>query len=227
MVTKYERLETVANTHFGSLANLARLIGRKNTFFHSYKTKPGIGTHILQLLKEKCNINPQYIDYGTEPMLLTQFSNSNKPSHKVNNQDMIYNIDISPIYDIETYSLPAHANVGSLIDFQDLPVTTQKLVLSFKANPKNLRGLNVSGRSMEEAHIFSKDMVVYNIVKKPKTEDQVVCILNGTIMVKSYMINNGVIELHSAYNGTKPIIVNEIDDNLEILGVVMAVISYR
>ena len=46
-------------------------------------------------------------------------------------------------------------------------------------------------------------------------------------MVKSYMINNGVIELHSAYNGTKPIIVNEIDDNLEILGVVMAVISYR
>jgi len=219
---EYERLEAIAEKYYGSINNMAVQCGISANVLYMYKNKRNFGFKLYDILKNKCNINPEFLRTGTGPELIPDTNNkSAEPS-------AIYNIDLANYVDIEFVNIPAHANVGSFVDFQDLPTSIQKLSLSFKnIDPKNLKGIRVSGDSMAEARIFDGDMAIYDTSKTPKNHDEVVIIVNNMIMIKRYFLKNNVIELHSAYNGIPSIILNEMDDNYKILGVVRAVVSYR
>jgi hypothetical protein len=66
-----ERLNQVAQTYFKSLGNLAVLIGRSKQHLYSYKKRTGLGRDLIAELKTKLNINPRFIQYGEEPMILS------------------------------------------------------------------------------------------------------------------------------------------------------------
>lgn len=219
---EYKRLEYYAEKYYGNILNMGRQCGVSASALYMYKTKRRFGMKMYDTLQRKCGINPDFLKFGTPPEIISE-----QPG-QVRDSSAVYNIGLDKYADIDFYDVPAHACVGSFVDFQDLPVSSRKVLMTFhKSDPKNLRGIRVAGRSMEEARIFDGDMAVYDVSKTPKNHDTIVIILNGVIMIKKYMLNNGIIELHSAFNGTDPIIVNETDDQLEIIGVVRGVVSYR
>jgi SOS-response transcriptional repressor LexA len=68
---QYERMQKVAETYFVNLARMAELIGRSKTVLYSYKNNNvKYGRGLLYELKDKLNINPEYIEFGAGPMLL-------------------------------------------------------------------------------------------------------------------------------------------------------------
>ncbi len=72
---------------------------------------------------------------------------------------------------------------------------------------------------MKDAGILHGYIALYDPAREPYSGDIIVCILNGTILIKKYVIaDNGLIMLESAHNGVSPIEVKEIDDKFTILG---------
>jgi hypothetical protein len=67
----FKRLEDVAKTTFGSLSAMAVNMGRHPATFSSYKSqKKQVGMKMLIDLKNKFNINTDYILYGDKPIFL-------------------------------------------------------------------------------------------------------------------------------------------------------------
>lgn len=222
MNEEFNRLDKVAKLRFKSLYNIAKLIGIKSQSLYSYKDRIGFGKHMLSKF-ESIGINPRYIQHGEDPMFLNETEKPSIVSEPIGE----YNMDLSNLFEIEVYDMPANANIGSLVSFYDLPVSVKKLSLSMKLESANLKGVRIIGDSMKEAYIRSGGIAIYDTKSSPINGDVVVCVLNNVILIKSfYERDDGIIELKSAYNGYEPIIVDEIDDRLQILGVVRAVLNY-
>lgn len=163
---------------------------------------------------EELGLNIQWYHEGTGEM----FNNN-----EVND---VPKKEIDELYNVEVHDLPAHANVGSLANFEDLPVSIRKCGVFMGVKPDTLKGIRVSGDSMKDARIYNGDIVLYDTSLEPKSGCEVVAVLNGTVLIKTYY-KNEYIELHSSYNGIPPIIINEIDDNFRVIGVVKSVLSIR
>lgn len=227
--TPPERLRLVIRSRFrGKTKQLATLLGMTEQSLNNYLPHTGkrikegakakrvvkLGDGKLKLL-EKLGINPDWYLTGEGEMMLNIKEVSN-----------VTEIPTDKLYNIEIYDLPAHANIGSLASFYDLPVSTRKLGVVMGVKEENLKGIRVSGDSMKDAHIYNGDLVLYDTSLEPRNNMQVICVLNGTVLIKTYLKNDNI-ELHSAYNGIPPIIVKEIDDDFNVLGIVKAVVSQR
>jgi hypothetical protein len=96
-----QRLEKVAEIYFSSLSNLAELIGKHRQTFYSYKKRPGIGRKVIDELKDKVGINPDYIKSGKEPMLINDDANKYERKVESNISEVIYT-ELINLPDIKT-----------------------------------------------------------------------------------------------------------------------------
>jgi len=224
METEYDRLVNVANTYYENLSQLSVRLGRSRQFLSSYKKTGTIGRKLIGELTEKFRINPEFIQYGKEPMLLKEYNYSDmvkEPEVGYNTETSVY--DASKINGIKIIDVPAHANVGSLAAFNDLPASFRELSIGTKTG--KLLGIRVIGKSMEDARIFDGSIVLFEPNAMPTNTDIVIAILNGVLLIKRFeKKSDGTIILSSAHDGIPPI-VKEIDDNLIILGVFKASIN--
>jgi hypothetical protein len=219
---EYKRLKSLAEKEFGNLSGLASKVGKLQQYFYTYKNK-NIGMGILYELKDKLGINPEYIKFGREPMLLNK-EKQDSYEYEESNTGNITNIseeEIEYLASIKIYTLTAQAcESKSLVSFDDLPVSTSTLGVGMKLNNKNIRAVRISGFSMKDEGIDDGDLVLFDIAAEPHNGNMIIAILNGVVMIKMYKKDNGQIILQSAKDGIDPIIVNHIDDELKIIGVV-------
>ena len=224
-----KRLEEVAKKHFRNLANVALLLGKKHQTLYSYRNRSGLGRVMLEDLEKILQINPEYIKFGREPMLLTEKKEATYGEPNVTNiRDFrVSEQDVEYLSQIKVYSLTVHANTSnSLVSFDDLPVSFTPLVLGRKFNPKNVFAVRISGFSMDDAGIYDGDLALFDKSIQPKDGNIVICLLNGVALIKKFGHNkDGAIILESEHNGIEPIVVNHIDDKFQIIGVVIHVIK--
>lgn len=121
---------------------------------------------------------------------------------------------------VKLYNQVAYANTSTVVpnleDFEDGTINTMTGV---KDEAENFGAIRVSGNSMVNYGMLDGTIVVFNKELKPKNGNFVVALLNGNLLVKHYINNDGKIELHSADGQTLPITEN-LDDNCKIVGVV-------
>ena len=220
-----ERLKIIADTYFGGIVGLAKEIGMKPDSLRSYYTKDSIPGNKIRPLLEKVGINMKYLDYGEGNEFIKEKFPEPMANYKPTTLEHLSEAEFQFIMNIPIYDLPAHANIGSLVNFNDLPVSFRPLGLGLRGNINNYFGIKVLGDSMKDALIASGDIIIYDKTMQPTNNDKVVVMLNGTILLKKWeQTPEGVIHLKSCYNGIQPIIVNEIDDKLTIIGVVKKVL---
>ncbi|GAB5466961.1 MAG: hypothetical protein Kapaf2KO_23970 [Candidatus Kapaibacteriales bacterium] len=66
-----QRLETVAKSLYGSLGALATDLGKSPSYFSSYKSQnKALGMKLLNELKLRYGINPEYISDGQRPVFI-------------------------------------------------------------------------------------------------------------------------------------------------------------
>ncbi len=237
---EYNRLNNIAVKYYKNLSELSIKLGKSKEFLYSYKNKPGIGRRILMEMKEILNINPEYIKFGREPMLLTESGGrgtkdgglgygepnvTNIREFSIREQDMEYLAE--KLSQIKVYNLTVHANTSnSLVSFEDLPTSYSQYILGKKFDPKIHKGVRISGFSMTDVGINDGALVIYDVSVQPKDGNIIICILNGVALIKKYSHDkDGTIVLESAHNGVEPIYVNHIDDKFEIIGVVKHTIN--
>ena len=127
-------------------------------------------------------------------------------------------LDVSNLPVTIVYDLPAHANVGSLVGFYDLPISYYPF--KFSGNDDEVIGIKVLGDSMKDARIFDGTVAFFAPNSEAYNGAVVVVILNGVILIKKFeRKEDGTIFLHSAHNDVESIVCNEIDDQLTVLGV--------
>lgn len=141
--------------------------------------------------------------------------------------EYLHDQEIEDILNIEVYDVPAYGSETGLVNMEEYPHSTKKLYIGMKIAPKFLKGVRVIGNSMEGSGINNNDYVLYRTDDKAYNNRQVLANLNGALIVKTLKKENGGIVLYSDYSDqSKPIPVGD-DDNLNIIGIVVAVISYR
>jgi len=89
--------------------------------------------------------------------------------------------------------------------------------------PKDSFLLRVKGDSLKDAFIFSGDVVIVKPESDFANGQIVVAILEDAAVVKRFFRKEGSIELHSENSEYKPIILNEGEHKLKIIGVVVGV----
>jgi len=211
MNDRLTRLQLIAE-HYGGIPALAKKLEMRPDSLRSYFNRNvNLGNKTRDKL-EKLGINMKWFDYGEGNMFLYE-NNTKSPAVKEN----ITFYDATNLKTIKVISMPAHANVGSLVSFYDLPATYQPLQIGER--PEKIIGIRVAGNSLSELGIIDGMIAFFEPVKNVYNGQIVVVILNGTILIKKYgKDSSGIIKLHSAHNGVPPIVCNEIDDKLEILG---------
>ena len=226
-MNEYERLVKIADRYFKNLSILADLLGKDKRTFYSYKGRSGVGTKILEELKEKLNINPEYIKYGREPMLLTG-KGQNVAETVPDNVYRVPQQELERLAQIKLYSVPAHAyEAKTLHSFDDIPVSSIPLSVGIQLDPKIHDAVVVYGVSMKDAGISSGDVIIYDNSKKELIENKLYLLsLNGALMVKRVSVKDGTIHLESANNGVEPFIVNHVDDKLTIFGQLKMILKY-
>ncbi len=71
MSDEYKRLNEVAKKYFENLGVLAIKIGKTQGYFYSYKNTSNFGRQLLDELRIKANINPDFIMTGNGNMLIS------------------------------------------------------------------------------------------------------------------------------------------------------------
>lgn len=230
---KGERLEFIFNAFKMKKTEFAALLGvPPQRLSDMFREGRHITEKVLQRLEE-VGVNTKFIFYEDEtkvfkPNMDLQYLNKEVPMKLTIRETSgdSTEIELKDILDIEIYDIPANANVGSLVSFYDLPFSVKRLGMSMKLNPAKVKGIRVSGDSMRKDGLEHGGLAIYDISAVPIQGDIVVAVLNNVVIIKRYYVNNdGIIELRSADDKIPPIIVNEIDDNLQILGVVRARIN--
>lgn len=245
MKAEFDRIKSVANEYFGGFSGLTKKINRPRSFFYKYQGEVSIGNKVLMDL-EAIGINPKYISEGQKPIFLNlshledkfkekylRLDSDNQKSKSVREVDEEYsNAKMLPtekalktlefFATIPLYKQIAYANQGTVIpDIDQFHVgeVTERLPIKTN-NPKNFGAIEITGDSMSGFGIVSGSTVIFNTEIELKSGQIVVLILNGHLMVKQLIINNGEYEFHSNDNGkTKPI-VGCPDDVCKVIGVV-------
>ena len=79
------------------------------------------------------------------------------------------------------------------------------------------------GSSMEGVGIFDGDVLIVDRSLTPRTNDVVMCLLDGELCVKTLIRDNGSTELHSANAAFTPVVLKD-GQTLDVWGVVIHVI---
>ena len=229
--TPQKRLKYFINQNFNSRIEFCNKIGMRNDTLTKYINESNniIGKKYRDRLIN-LGLNYNWYMFGKGGMLLknSEYQTTNKYSIVVEpNVSELYNINIDELQEfaeIPLYLVSAQAiTTNTFVSFDDLPVFKTNVGFGLKVNPKTTKAIFVTGDSLSEARIYSGETVVFDIVQEPKNNDLVICNLNGNLIIKKYEFKDGIIYLHSAYNGIKPIIINHIDDKFKILGIVIGV----
>ena len=135
-------------------------------------------------------------------------------------------VGMHELFSIPLYDVNARANIGSLTSFDDLPVSTVKLAVGLRLNPIFTVGMKVRGDSMIEAGIVDGSIVLIDKSKTPIPGSGIACLLNGTLLIKVYELDeNTNVVLESKNSSVEPIKVKE-SDTFEVIGVIRAVLSH-
>lgn len=89
--------------------------------------------------------------------------------------------------------------------------------------PGNSFIVRVKGDSLKDAYIFEGDYVIVNPNMEPSQDKIVVAVLDDSAVVKRFVINKNMIELHSENPEYEPIIVEKNYHGLRIVGVVVGI----
>lgn len=235
MNDEFKRLELVATEYFGGFSNLARLLNKNRSNFYFYKENK-FGKKYLMDFKN-IGINPDYITKGEGKPLLTfdyideksknkylklhDFTKEPETEYDLENKEILHirEQSLKRLATIPIYDVPAHANEGTLVTLEDLPVSYKDIKLeSSIVNRENLAGMYIKGNSMIGEGLVEGTLVVFDVSKSPKDGDHVVVNLNGCIMVKLYENQ----KLYSVpYPDKKKEIEEYHDDNGNIIGVII------
>lgn len=239
MNNSFERLEHIAVEYFGGFSALGKILNKPRSVFYSYKKKGKFGRRFLDDL-EKIGINPEYIRIGQKPMFLNTSSlDKNAKEKYLNLSEKIREINepteeykfldstatkdlVDRLIRIPLYKEIAYANTGTIIpDIQQFRIgETIELNPVLGGKPEHVGAVEVTGDSMSGYGIVSGSKVLFNKAIEPKNNNIVVVIINGQLMVKKLVINNGEYEFHSGDDGVTPPIVGCPDDICKIIGVV-------
>lgn len=97
------------------------------------------------------------------------------------------------------------------------------LLTHFVEHPAATYFIEVQGHSMQEAGIFSGDIIIVDRAKEPKNGQVVVAVVDGTFTVKYLQIQGGKQYLVAGNSEYAPILLEE-GMNIELWGVVTFVI---
>jgi DNA polymerase V len=235
-MTEYDRLKEIAEKYFTNLTQVALKIGKTKQHLHGYKNRDSLGSQLINELKEKLNINPDYIRYGKEPIFLEEEQPGmvREPrfdygSIRIENINNVSKEDIERLSKIKMYSISAKAYEAKVLyNFEDIPISSITLNVGIPLDPEKYIAVRVSGFSMKDAGIEDGDIILVDITKKEIIANKIFLLsLNGVLMVKRINIEDGVIKLISANNGIEPFIINHIDDELIIHGQVRITLKYN
>lgn len=188
------------------------------------------GTISYDIIFEKIeNLDYNWLLYNEEVENTNDYSTIKAKENKLKDANIEYvnNSELEEILNIEVYDVPAYMSETGLVNMEEYPHSTKKLYIGMKIDPKHLKAVRVIGNSMEGSGINNNDHVIYRIDDKAYNNRQILANLNGALIVKTLRKEKNGIVLYSEYSDqSKPIPVCE-DDNLNIIGIVVAVISYR
>lgn len=208
--------------------------------------KTAIGMKFKKKLVELGNINPKWLDYGEGEMLLPEKNTEQTISLQAGNivgKENNYTINnkvsddiVQDILNIKLYNVPAHANFGALVQFDDLAYSYKPLYVGLKLDPVRCIGLNVVGDSMIDSQITNGSIIIIETTADLKDGDRAVILHNGTMIVKYYRscITCEIDEcpdckykfkLYSRNHGEHEYTISP-DDEIVIVGKVKLVIQY-
>ena len=184
----------------------------------------------VELIMEKVkDIDMNWLLYDHDIEKTNDYSKVKEKSHTLREGEVEYLEDevMGNLLDIDVYDIPAYGSETGLVNFDEYPHSTKKLYLGFNIDVKYLKGVKLTGNSMEGSGICNGDYVFYRTDDKAYNNRQVLAKLNGAFIVKTLKKENGSITLISDYaEGSRKLEVMD-DDHLEIIGIVVAVLSFR
>jgi phage repressor protein C with HTH and peptisase S24 domain len=207
--------------------DLAKVLGVTAPTISNWRRR---GTINYDIIFEKIdNIDYNWLLYDQEIDKTNDYSKVKPKEIEINESEGKYvNSDVmQKLFDIEVYDVPAYASEEGLVVIEDYPKSIRKMNIGMNFNPHTHKAITIIGNSMEGSGIRAGDMILYSSVDKAYNNREIVARLNGALIVKTLKREGDKIVLYSNYaHETKPIVVG-IDDNLDVIGVVVAIISYR
>ena len=186
------------------------------SLFNTNRHKPS--NDLLNKAEDLYGININYIlKKDGQP-----FTKDKVVNNEVTNYDKAKQI-LDYLAEIPVYETPAYANQGTILPLDYYQTGGKIFKMKFPVKDvKNLGALKVTGKSLTDLGILENDFVLFDTSIKPRAGDIIVAQLNGELLVKIYIENNGNVELHSQDGQTKPIKEND-DDDCKIIGRVIGV----
>lgn len=232
--SEFERLEDLAITYFGSLGGLSRALGKAQSFLYTYKGKSKIGRNLLNELKEKTSINPDYILYGFEPKFLPnnniESSGNITPNVLVDNQsdsqDSNSNIIVEEkniedeLQDTNCKVFDLHVNKHFNINFNFDNLSFSYIPLNIGQNLDNFKIFRIIGNSFEKYCITQNSLVFIDVclsLDSISNDDELMIINNGVVEIKLFSECKDLLLMDSLL--LKPVI--------KRIGVLKAVLQYR
>jgi len=167
----------------------------------------------VSALKEKLGINPEYIISGKEPMFIDNIVKSNS---KIIDKNNIH----KGITGVKFLTYTANANMKMTVnDIQELYEPDVK-----KSYKKSYVQVRISGDSMYPS-IKNGWRCTFDTQLQPANDDIVVASINGVLVIKRYILDNGIICLKSDNPAFESYVANEFD-NITIHGVVVELAIY-
>lgn len=210
--TPQVRLRRFIESKFNSQREFAKAMGMTSQNLNQYLNLNRVFSNYTQITAlKKLGLNPEWYIDGKGDMEYREHT-------EVDIKEVLKFKDF--FAKVKLYNQVAYANTSTVVpnleDFEDGTINTMTGV---KGEAENFGAIRVSGNSMVNYGMLDGTIVVFNKELKPKNGNFVVAMLNGNLLVKHYIDNNGKIELHSADGHTLPITEN-LDDNGTIVGVV-------
>lgn len=128
--------------------------------------------------------------------------------------------------EIPIYDVPVHALIGVGFNYEDLPVSYKEMDIGVP-NRKNLIGFRVFGDSMAGENIINGSYIMVDTKQLPFNNCKVVANHNGVLIVKRYIDDGSEkYKLFSNFNGREEEYPIGDDDNIQIIGVLKATLTY-
>lgn len=220
------------------------------------KRVQGFGLKVLNRLTEAYNINRNFLEIGSAPVFLPGAKEKIEKVLKIelpddfetdgatlngvplfagevgttssvpNNAVPIEAELLDSLKSIPIYDVPVHALIGVGVNYEDLPVSYKEMDIGVP-NRKNLVGFRVFGDSMVGENIVNGSYILVDTKQEPFTNCKVVANHNGVLIVKRYSDDgSNKYKLFSNYNGHEEEYIVGEDDNIQIIGVLKATLTY-
>lgn len=252
---EYSRLVSIAKL-LGITVNKISVSAGINSVSAYANRSSSFGLKVLNRLSDTYNINRDFLENGTAPVFLhgakakiekvlnidvpDDFETSGTTLDGVplfagevgttssvpNNAVPIEAELLDSLKSIPIYDVPVHALIGVGVNYEDLPVSYKEMDIGVP-NRKNLVGFRVFGDSMVGENIVNGSYILVDTKQEPFKNCKVVANHNGVLIVKRYSDDgSNKYKLFSNYNGYEEEYIVGEDDNIQIIGVLKATLTY-